>query len=179
MLFDVTKHDFIAAAEDIARAVPTPDTAWFIARVNPRAESRVLAGLMEHDIIAYTPHETRYARARAGKRHAVQSPLLIGYAFFLLTPQHSFWEVRRIDGVHSILKGLNGEPQAIPHSEIARFAKKEADGKFDHTRNAKVAKLETEKLKANFADIQALGLDMGAAVIMSALFPDSELDEAA
>lgn len=178
MIFDVTRHDFIAAAEDIVRAVPTPESAWFIARVNPRAESRVLAGLMEHDIIAYTPHETRF-RGRAEKKRPVQSPLLVGYVFFLLTPQHSFWEVRRIDGVHSILKGLNGEPQAVQHSDIARFAKKEADGKFDHTRNAKEAKRETEKLKANFADIQALGLEIGAAVLMSALFPEPEMDEAA
>lgn len=178
MLFDVTKHDFIAAAEDIARAVPAPESQWFIARTNPRCELRVLSGLMERDIPAYTPCETRF-RGRAEKKRSVQSPLLVGYVFFLLTPQHSFWEVRRVDGVHSVLLGLNGQPEVVRHSEIARFAKKEADGKFDHTRNAREAKAETEKLKANFADIQALGHSMGVAVLMSALFPEPEMEEAA
>lgn len=178
MLFDVTKHDFIAAAADIKRAVPTPESAWFIARVNPRCELRVLAGLMEREIPAYTPCETRF-RGRAERKRKVQSPLLVGYVFFLLTPQHSFWEVRRIDGVHSVLLGLNGDPHVVKHSDIARFAEVEAAGKYDHTRNAREAKAETEKLKANFADIQSLGHDMGVAVLMSALFPEPELDEAA
>lgn len=179
MMLDVTRHDFIASAADVVRAVPTPESQWFIARTNPRCEFRALSGLMECGIPAYTPCETRF-RGRAEKRRPVQAPLLVSYVFFLLTPQHSFWEVRRIDGIHSVLLGVNGSPAAVPHGEIARFAKKEADGKFDHTRNAKEAKQEADKLRAKLGDLQSMGWKEAASMVMAILDGrDDELAEAA
>lgn len=172
---DVTAHDFAVTADDIARLGPGTESEWFVAHTNPRAEYRALAGLREIGIPAYTPSETRW-RGRGPTRRAVQSPVLMGYVFFLLREGRSFWEVRRIDGVHDVLFGLNGKPGAIPHRDVARLARKEADGKFDHTRNAKEARKETERLKANLGDLQALGWKAASDLLMEALDPPAVMD---
>lgn len=157
-----------------------PDAGqWFIARTKPRCEFRAIEGLAEIGVTAYAPAETRF-RGRGAARKAVQYPLLASYVFFILTPQDSFYNVRRIDGVSSILLGGDGSPEAVSHREVSRFARKEIDGKFDHTRNAPEAKKETQRIKMNLGDLQALGRKTATDMVMAILdgVPD-QMDEAA
>ena len=166
-MIDVTRHDFMVTAADIARLGPDAETQWYIGRVNPKCEAKARAGLDERKIPAYYPQETRY-RGRGAARRKVQKPILVGYIFFQLKPGRSFWEVRRIDGIKAVVFGQNGAPAPVAHAEIARFARKEAEGRYDHTRDAKEAQAETEKLKANLADLQAMG-EAGLQLVVAAL----------
>ena len=166
-MIDVTRHDFTVTAADIARVGPDAETRWYIGRVNPKCEARAKAGFDALRIPAYYPQETRY-RGRGAGRRKVNLPILVGYVFFQLQPGRSFWEVRRIDGIKAVVFGQNGAPAPVAHTEVARFARKEAEGRYDHTRDAKEAQAETEKLKANLADLQAMG-EQGAELVKAAL----------
>lgn len=166
-MIDVTRHDFTVTAADIARVGPDADTRWYIGRVNPKCEARAKAGFDALRIPAYYPQETRY-RGRGATRRRVNLPILVGYVFFQLQPERSFWEVRRIDGIKAVVFGQNGTPAPVAHTEVARFARKEAEGRYDHTRDAKEARIETEKLKANLADLQVMG-EAGLQLVVAAL----------
>lgn len=155
-MIDVTRHDFVVTAADLARVGPDAETRWYIGRVNPKCEARAKAGFDALRIPAYYPQETRY-RGRGATRRKVNKPILVGYMFFQLKPGRSFWEVRRIDGVKAVVFGQNDAPAPVPHDEVARFARWEAEGRFDYTRDAKLARMETGKLKANLAELQAMG----------------------
>lgn len=174
---DVTRHDFTVTAADIARVVPDAETRWYIGRVNPKCEARAKAGFDALRIPAYYPQETRY-RGRGTARRKVNKPILVGYVFFQLKPGRSFWEVRRIDGVKSVVFGQNGEPAPVAHAEVSRFANKEAEGRFDFTRDASEARAETVKLRAKLGDLQAMGAAAVAAII-AALTTPPPLDKAA
>lgn len=146
-----------------------PDSGqWFIARTKPRCEFRAIKGMEGVGITAYAPVETHF-RGRGAARRAVQYPLLASYAFFLLTPKDSFYNVRRINGVSSILLGGDGSPEAVSHREVSRFARKEVDGRFDHTRNATEAKRETQQIKMNLGDLQAMGRKTATDMLMAIL----------
>lgn len=173
---DITRHDFTVTAADIARVGPDAETQWYIGRVNPKCEARAKAGFDALRIPAYYPQETRY-RGRGAGRRKVNLPILVGYVFFQLQPGRSFWEVRRIDGIKAVVFGQNGAPAPVEHAEIARFARKEAEGRYDHTRDAKKARAETQKLHAKLGDLQAMGAD-GVAVLITAL-AQGGLNEAA
>lgn len=175
---DLTRHDFIVTPADIGRASPHAEARWYIARTNPNCEFRAMIGLSDRAIPTYAPCEIRY-RGRGAARRKVRHPILVGYVFVLLEPGRSFWEIRRVDGIAEMLYGQNGDPAPVPHGEVSRFAKKEADGKFDHTRDAKAAKQEVAKLKANLADLQAMGWEAAADLVMSILDPPITYDEAA
>lgn len=176
-MIDVTRHDFTVTAADIARVGPDAETRWYIGRVNPKCEPRAKAGFDALRIPAYYPQETRY-RGRGAGRRKVNRPILVGYVFFQLKPGRSFWEVRRIDGIKAVVFGQNGAPAPVAHAEIARFARKEADGRYDHTRDAKEARAETQKLHAKLGDLQAMG-EHAITAIMAALKADGEWDQAA
>ena len=176
-MIDVTRHDFVVTAADLARVGPDAETRWYIGRVNPKCEARAKAGFDALRIPAYYPQETRY-RGRGAARRKVSRPILVGYVFFQLRPGRSFWEVRRIDGVKAVVFGQNGAPAPVPHAEVARFARKEAEGRYDHTRDAKEARDETQKLQAKLGDLQAMG-EQAIATIMAALKSDGDWDQAA
>lgn len=176
-MIDVTRHDFTVTAADIARVGPNADTRWYIGMVNPKCEARAKAGFDALRIPAYYPQETRY-RGRGAARRKVNLPILVGYVFFQLQPGRSFWEVRRIDGIKAVVFGQNGAPAPVTHTEVARFARKEAEGRYDHTRDAKEARIETEKLKANLADLQAMG-EAGLQLVVAALEGNGSFAQAA
>lgn len=174
---DVTRHDFVVTAADLARVGPDAETRWYIGRVNPKCEARAKAGFDALRIPAYYPQEMRY-RGRGAARRKVNRPILVGYVFFQLRPGRSFWEVRRIDGVKAVVFGQNGAPAPVAHAEVARFARKEAEGRYDYTRDAKEARAEVETLRAKLGDLQAMG-DQAVLAIMAALNPSDHLSAAA
>jgi hypothetical protein len=175
---DLTRYDFIVTPADLARASPHAEARWYVARTNPNCEFRAMIGLSDRSIPTYAPCEIRY-RGKGAARRKVRHPILVGYVFVHLEAGRSFWEVRRVDGVAEMLYGQNGEPAPVPHGEVARFAKREDDGKYDHTRDARAAKREVAKLKANLADLQAMGWEVGADLVMAILDPPVTYDEAA
>lgn len=159
----------VATVDDVLNAgAPTEDGEWFILRTAPQKEFRALKGLAEIKLTSYCPCETRY-RGKIAERRRVKSPLFVGYLFVYMPSGRGFWDVHLIDGVQSILLGTNNMPQPVAASEVERFRKRERDGKFDHTLNAKEAKKETERLKANFADLQSMGPENATAFIMAVL----------
>lgn len=174
---DVSK--LVATVDQVLKAgAPQRPGEWFIARISPLREFKAVQGLAEIGISTYCPCETKF-RGKAQVRRKVKTPLLMGYVFLFVPEGRGFWDIHLIDGVHSFLTGAHGQPKPVATADIERFRSRELKGKYDHTINAKDAKKETERLKANFGDLLAMGHSDGVAMIMAALAPPPDPDDLA
>lgn len=114
-----------------ANVEATERTAWFVVRTNPRCETRAVKGLQERGFSTYLPVETKWRRSGRDRKR-VDSPLMVGYLFAALAPGQSIYDVRRTDGVHSVV-GVNGTPIAVDPWQVLRYAAAEVAGAFDTT----------------------------------------------
>ena len=113
------------------------DLSWFIARVAPMAERRLIFSLKDLGITAYLPCEVKWKRHRRKDKERMKFPLFVGYAFIgLEVDEHGaperLHELRANVGVLGLV-GINGQPVQIATTEVARILKQEEDGEFDHT----------------------------------------------
>ena len=108
---------------------------WFIVRIAPRAERRVMVHLHELKIPAYLPCEVQWRRRR-NRKLRVKFPLLPGYAFVKLDLNErgepiGVFDVCTTNGV----TGMVGEhfPRAVDWASLMRLHTAERAGEFDHT----------------------------------------------
>ncbi|MBB3996893.1 transcription termination/antitermination protein NusG [Aureimonas pseudogalii] len=81
------------------------ETVWFVVKTNPRCEERVTAGLLARGFQAHLPRGVKHMwRRHKRTKTAVSFPLLTGYLFAgLSVDSPSFYDLRQVDGVHSVL----------------------------------------------------------------------------
>lgn len=108
---------------------------WFVARCEPMAERKVIDGLRERRISAYSPIEKRYRWSR-GRKTLDARPLFVGYLFVALTPKQSLYDVCRISGVESIVETTGSKPAQVDGWVILQIACAEVLGLFDHTKRS-------------------------------------------
>lgn len=116
-----------AAGVDVAA-----DLAWFIIVTNVRAERRAAQGLERKGLVSYLPLQERFV-VRSRRRVYSAQPLMPRYLFIGLKPTDSFWALRSVDGVESVVR-FDGEPVQVPVGIIAAFVEREMAGEFDETR---------------------------------------------
>lgn len=113
---------------------------WFVIKTNPRCERRAEDGLRAAGFQVYMPMASRLIRRRNQKaRQRVYQPLLTGYLFVGLdegTP--GFYDLRLVDGVHSVLGRQQSDERGaanryIPVGDhiVAEFRRLQGEGKFD------------------------------------------------
>lgn len=114
-----------------AKLNPQERQAWFVVRTNPRCEKKAVTGLQERGFSTYMPVETKWRR-NGRERKRVETPLMVGYLFAALEPGQSIYDLRRTDGVHSVV-GINGAPLEVDPWDIFHFAMDEVAGAYDKT----------------------------------------------
>lgn len=126
------EHSFNTMA-DIAANDEGSD--WFIVRIAPRAERRVMVHLHELKIPVYLPCEVRWKRRR-NRKDRMKFPLLPGYAFVRLDLNErgepvGVFDVCTTNGV----TGMVGDhfPRAVDRESLMRLHAAERAGDFDHT----------------------------------------------
>lgn len=113
------------------------DLSWFIARVAPMAERRLVYSLKDLKIAAYLPCETKWKRHRRKDKERMKFPLFVGYVFVGLTTDERgaperLHELRNNVGILGLV-GILGQPLQIPTVEVAMLLGQEEAGAFDHT----------------------------------------------
>lgn len=108
---------------------------WFIVRIAPRAERRVMVRFRELGITCYLPCEVRWKRRR-NRKDRMKFPLLPGYAFVRLALNDrdepvGVFDVCTTNGV----TGMVGDryPRAVDRESLMRLHAAERAGAFDHT----------------------------------------------
>lgn len=114
-----------------AKLDATERQAWFAVRTNPRCERRAVTGLTERGFSAYLPVETRWRR-NGKERKPTENPLMVGYLFAALDEGQSIYDLRRVDGVASVV-GVNGRPVQVDPWAVLHIAASESLGAFDKT----------------------------------------------
>lgn len=126
------QHDFSKPLPGAAAAVDlTADLAWYIVVTNVRGERRAAKGLERKGLVSYLPLQERYV-IRSRRRVHTAGPLMPRYLFVGFKPTDSFWALRSVDGVESVVR-FDGEPVRVPVGIIAAFVEREMAGEFDET----------------------------------------------
>jgi transcriptional antiterminator RfaH len=126
------QHDFSKPLPGSAAGVDVAaDLAWFIVVTNVRAERRAAKGLERKGLVSYLPLQERLV-VRSRRRVHVAGPLMPRYLFVGFKPTDSFWALRSVDGVESVVR-FDGEPVRVPVGIIAAFVEREMNGEFDET----------------------------------------------
>lgn len=108
------------------------DLAWFIVVTNLRSEQKAAQGLARKGLASYLPVNIRQV-IRNRKKCVRLDPLMPRYLFVGFRPQDSFWALRSVDGVESVVR-FDGDPVRVPQAIIAAFVERELAGEFDETR---------------------------------------------
>ncbi|WP_019997274.1 transcription termination/antitermination protein NusG [Aureimonas ureilytica] len=121
----------------------TDQPSWFVVRCNPRCEERAVAGLLARKFHVHLPRGVKLIRRRHLRtKQAVSFPLLTSYAFVgLSTETPTFYDLRQVDGVHSVLGRAAQDPNdtrcrylSVPASIIDEFKRLERAGKFSEVK---------------------------------------------
>ncbi|WP_062233168.1 transcription termination/antitermination protein NusG [Aureimonas sp. N4] len=121
----------------------TDQPSWFVARCNPRCEEKAVARLQALGFHVHLPRGMKLIRRRHLRaKQAISFPLLTSYAFVgLSTATPSFYHLRQVDGVHSVLGRTVQDPNdkrcrylSIPAAIVDEFRRLEAAGRFSEVK---------------------------------------------
>jgi transcription antitermination factor NusG len=115
--------------------------SWYIIVTNVRSERR---GQHRASAARVWRLTCPSASARSRNRRMVPRvlPLMPRYLFVGFGERDSFWALRSVDGVESVVR-FDGQPVSVPRQVIAAFVERELAGEFDATREtAPVAAFE-------------------------------------
>ena len=93
---------------------------WFVAATKPRDEALAEAQLKQQGFDTFLPR-FRKIRRHARRATEVLAPVFPGYCFVQADPQQYPWRsINSTRGVRRLVGAMNGEPQAVPPSAMAR-----------------------------------------------------------
>ncbi|WP_298700938.1 transcription termination/antitermination NusG family protein [uncultured Brevundimonas sp.] len=163
-----------------AKLDPQERQAWFVVRTNARCERKALNGLQERGFTTYMPVEAKWRR-NGRERKRVEGPLMVGYLFAALEPGQSIYDLRRTDGVHSVV-GVNGTPIQVSPWDILRFAAAEDEGAYDRTgakrpefKPGEMVKITAGHFKGYDAKVDSMLPDGKVRIILDTKFIRGEL----
>lgn len=104
---------------------------WHVAIVNPNCHTRAVLELHSLGYRTFYPKIKRWVTL-GRVRKAKEKPLLGRYLFVEISHQQSFGEVRRANGIESLV-GVAGEPLKVDWQVVNDFRMRQMAGEFDET----------------------------------------------
>lgn len=163
MNYQIGDHvGFVDLIEEQRAEFPISLTSrWFCAMTNPNCQARAALGLHELGYRSFYPKVRRWV-THARVRKAKDKPLLGRYIFVEVDPkneQQSFYAVRAVNGVESVLSswqqtpfGTRVQPAAFCHDWIASMRLRQMAGEWDETKGILPIGARIKLMEGEFAD---------------------------